>query len=370
MAALFVVTGARRLRRETAESIEQVQRRQGIPVDVVKAQVVPVEDWREFTGVAQGTEQVDLMSDYRSRVSKVHVRVGQPVKRGTVIVSFDAFDPVRFATNYQTLRAAYEAAQKDSARVEELYKTGAVSDQELERVRASTQAARSAFLMSSRAVNLDTPIDGVVTATYVEEGEYADAGQVVATVAKLERIKVPLQVSATERALIRVGQRARIPLRTEFLPLRSCDTLGVETSTASSVEGFVTKAALSADQSSRLFSVEVVIDNPGQLIKPGMLVPVQILVGLSQDLPALPPAAIVRRNGSEAVFVVVSQGDSSKALVRPIQRAVSTPRLVSVAQGINPGELVVVAGHTRLEDGVKVLVHADRTPEYYGQAGG
>ncbi len=96
----FVLTGSRRLRREPVESIDQIQARLGVPVDVVTAQVVRVEDWREFTGVAQGIEQVDLMADYRSRVIEVRAHVGDVVRKGDVIVSFDAFDPVRFATNY------------------------------------------------------------------------------------------------------------------------------------------------------------------------------------------------------------------------------------------------------------------------------
>lgn len=372
--AAFVVTGSRRLRREEVESIDQIQARVGIPVDVVTAQIVPVEDWREFTGIAQGTDQVDLTSDYRSRVTKVHAKVGDEVNKGAVIVSFDIFDPVRFATNYQTLQAAYETARKDSLRVEELYKTGAVSVQDVDRVRAATEAARSAYVMSGRAVNLDTPIAGVVTATYVNPGDYADGGQVVATVASYDKIRVALRLSAAERALVEVGDPVRIRMRGSAVNRRSCAPGGAASDTMAgsgeevTLRGAVTKAALSADPDSRLFAVEVIVDNRDRMLKPGMLVSPEILVASSTALPAVPPTALFQRNGDQLAYVVVARGDSMSAVLRAVTGEVRNAHLVAVATGIAPGEKVVVAGQNKLADGAKIAIHEDLTAEYFASA--
>ncbi|MBN1423856.1 efflux RND transporter periplasmic adaptor subunit [Candidatus Fermentibacteria bacterium] len=370
----FVITGTRRLRRETVESIAQIQERLGVPVDVVTARVAVVEDWREFTGIAQGIEQVDLISDYRSRVTEVRAQVGAEVRKGAIIVSLDPLDPVRFGTNLQTLEASYRTARNDSIRIEELYKTGAVSVQDLDRVRTATQAARSAYVMSGRAVRLDTPISGVVTATYVNPGDYADAGQVVATVASFDRIRVPLTVSASERTSIEAGQPVRIRLRGPGLVNRSCSpgSMAVDSAAVNdevTLTGTVTKAALSTDASSRLFSVEVVVQNTDRRLKPGMLVSPEILVAASQDLPAVPPIALFQRNGDQLAYVVTSHGDSLKAALRTVTTGVRNGRLVSVARGIAPGERVVVVGQNKLEDGVKLAIHKDMTAEYYTPAG-
>lgn len=370
----FVVTGTRRLRRETVESIEQIQERLGVPVDVVTARVAIVEDWREFTGIAKGIEQVDLISDYRSRVTEVRAEVGDEVRKGAIIVSLDQFDPARFATNLQTLQASYDAAQKDSIRIEELYKTGAVSVQDLDRVRAATQAARSAYVMSGRAVRLDTPISGVVTATYVNSGDYADAGQVVATVASFDRIRVSLTVSASERTYIEAGQPVRIRLRGHSVSTWSGPRGNTPSDSASTphevtLKGEVTKAALSADADSRLFKVDIAVQNTDRLLKPGMLVSPEILVASSSELPTVPPTALFQRNGTQLAYVVAAHGDSMRADLRSVIPGVRNGRLVAIARGITAGERVVMVGQNKLEDGRRVAIHADLTEEYHAPAG-
>jgi RND family efflux transporter MFP subunit len=306
-------------------------------------------------------------------VTRVHAEVGDEVRRGALIVSLDTFDPVRFATNYQTLQASYETARRDSLRIEELYATGAVSVQDLDRVRTATGAARSAYVMSGKAVHLDTPIGGVVTATYVSPGDYADAGQIVATVASFDRIRVSLDVSGTERALIEVGQPVRIRTRSAAPGGRSGAPGSMAADTAPTpasgnevtLTGEVTKATLSADSNSRLFSIEIVVVNEGRLLKPGMLVSPEILVGSSSTLPVVPPVALFQRNGDQLVYVVTASGDSMTAGLRTVIPDITNGRLSAIARGIAPGDRIVVTGQNKLEDGARVVIHKDLTAEYF-----
>ena len=343
----FVATGARRAQREEIKSIESVQKEEGIPVDVVKAEAVPLDSWKKFAGVAEGYEQVDLVAPFRTRVSRVHVTLGQEVRRGTVLISLDPYDPAWAGMNLETARTGYEMARQDSLRAEELFKTGAVSQQDLDHVRAATEGARAHYATARRAVELDTPVAGAVTALNVRAGDYAASEQTLATVASYNRIKVPLELSETDRALVAVGQPVRLPHRGGVL------------------EGKVTKVALSTDPVTRLFTAEVVLDNPEHLVRPGTLVTTEILVGRSEGKPVIPSAAIVKSNGDEHIFVVDQSGGSQVARRRQVVRKALEGALTAVDEGVASGDVVVVWGQNNLEDGARVKIHEDLSAGTY-----
>ena len=355
IAVLFAITAARRLEKKETQSIQAIQQAEGIPVDVVEARVIPVEDWRVFTGAAEGFDQTDLVADFRTRVSAVHVQTGDVVPRGKVIVSLDRFDPGRAEMNMETTRSAYETARIDSGRMEELFRAGAISKQQLDHTRSACDAARVAWISARRAVELDTPIAGVVTAIHMEPGEYAAAGQVLATISSYDRIRIPLELSESERALVEKGRPVRLFLK------GSADG-GRETR----LDGEVVKAAISADPRTRLYRVEVEIRNPDHLLKPGALVSPEILVDSSKDLPVVPAIALLRHDHAARLFVLAGTGEDPRAELRDVRLGASNGDLVAIAEGLRPGERVVVAGQTKLGDGVKAAIHADRTEAYLG----
>jgi membrane fusion protein (multidrug efflux system) len=368
--AMFAITALRRLEREEIQSIEDIQKAEGIPVDVVQVKVVRVEDWREFSGVAEGYEQVDLVAPFRTRVQAVYVKVGDVVPRGKVLVSLDPYDPARFAMNLRTARTQYETAKQDSLRMEALFAGGAVSQQALDHVRASTEAARAQYLTARRAVELDTPISGVVTSVTVEDGDYAVGEKTVVTVSSYERIRITLELSETDRSLVRKGQSVRLFLDERKRITRDCadgETTGMEPRADNSVlTGEVVKVALSADPATRLFSVEIVVENPDHLLQPGTLVAPEILVAATDDLPVVPPNALLKHDGKELMYIIDETGAFPVARVREVTRGVENGLLLAVKSGLSVGERVVIVGQNKLEDGVKVKIHSDKTSEYYG----
>jgi membrane fusion protein (multidrug efflux system) len=271
------------------------------------------------------------------------------------LISLDPYDPAWAAMNLETAAASYQTARQDSIRVEELFKTGAVSQQDLDHTRAATYSARAQYITSRRAVELDTPIAGVVTALNVKAGDYADGEQTLATVASYRRIRVPLELSESDGALVAVGQQVRC-------------ALGDPLSAGQFLTGEVVKVALSADPATRLFAVEVLVDNPDRLLRPGTLVTTEVLVGRSADRPVVPADAIVKTDGETYVYVVDQSGEVLSARQRPVTRGMANGSMAAIADGVFEGELVVVWGQNNLEDGARVKVHSDLTARTYGPA--
>lgn len=368
--AVFVMTARRRLEKDEVQSIEDIQVAEGIPVDVVRARILPVEDWREFAGVAEGYEQVDLVAPFRTRVLAVHVEVGDKVDKGKVLVSLDPYDPARFAMNIRTARTQYETARRDSMRMEALYESGAVSQQDLDYIRASSEAARAQYLSARRAVELDTPISGVVTSVTVEEGDYAAGEKTVVTVSSYDRIRIPLELSESDRSLLKEGQLVRLIL--DESKRVSQDYAGARVSGTgpgegrSVLTGEVIKVALSADSETRLFPVDVRVNNPDHLLQPGTLVTPEVLVASMEDQPVVPPGVLLRHDGQELLYVVDEAGEVPVARLREVARGVENGLFLAITSGLSAGELVVVEGQNKLEDGIKVKIHSDLTSDYYG----
>ena len=126
--------------------------------------------------------------------------------------------------------------------------------------------------------------------------------------------------------------------------------------------------ALSADPASRLFAVEVLVDNPDRLLKPGTLVTAEIQVGRSEDRPVIPADAIVKTDGDMYVYVVDESGGVASARQRPVTRGMANGSMAAIADGVSEGEMVVVWGQNNLEDGARVKVHTDLTARTYGPA--
>ncbi len=342
---VFVWQGRQRLQKTEVLSIEAVQEDEGIPVDVVVSRVQALEDWRRFTGEAEGWEQVDLISDFRTRVVAVHGRVGDEVSADKLIVSLDPSDPMRVSMNRDAAEAQYMSARADSARIEALFAQGAVSQQQLEQVRTMTTSARVVWEGASKAVDLRTPVAGVITALNVEADRYAESGAVVATVASLDRMRVRIALSEGERSVLREGQPARIVM-----------------SDGTALGGKVHKLALSANAETRLYDTELLIENPDHSLRPGTLVGVEVLVDADGELPLLPSSSLIRRDGQFFCFAV--NGDAAQ--LREIVPGIQVDRLLAVSSGIEAGQQVVVAGQNKLEDGVKVSVQQDLSDHYFG----
>jgi len=347
LALVFYRQGRKRLRKDEALSIEAVQSERGIPVDVVRAPVLPLQDWRRFTGEVEGWKQVDLTSDFRTRVDAVHVKLGEEVSAGELIVSLDPSDPARAMLNRDAAAARYGNAKADSARAETLFARGALSLQQLEQQRALATAARVAFESASKAVDLRSPIAGVITSLGAEADRYAESGAVLATIASLDSLRLRIALSQGERALVRVGQAARIAV----------DGGGT-------LEGQVHEVALSADSETRLFDAEIAIVNRNRRLHPGALVSVEILVGESRDHPLLPATSLFRL-GDRRFCYLVGDGDSPRAVRREVGTGIESGGLVAVSSGLDENQRVVIAGMSKLEEGSKVIVRNDLSEHYF-----
>lgn len=204
----------------------------------------------------------------------------------------------------------------------------------------SAVAAAEAQYQASKVHLLDTaltsPIDGAVTARDSDPGDIASPGKTILTVQALKWVYINTSVPMEEAAGIREGMNAQI----------SVDSLPGQVFT-----GPITNLNPSADPASRQFGVRIRLENPGNLLKPGMYARIAIVTSSVHASTAVPIEAV--KTGSQGSTVTIVDKDSV-AHVTPVTIGASDGKIDEIKSGIKPGDQVVVLSYAPVKDGQTV----------------
>jgi len=340
-----VAVAMRVTRREegpAARSIEEIHAAEGVPVDVTTVRRGTITVIREITGVVSGIRQSVLRAPGDYKIAAIVVREGQPVKRGQTLVRFDTdISPDRMARLSQ-VRESYDNARRQVARLEPLFKEGAIAESELDAARTQLAIAEADLRNARLELEVVSPIDGVATLIACRSGDAVEAGDVVAQVAVLDSVRIEADVSGGTVRELRSGQQVY---------------LDGMSGGAEPAPGMLTRVALGADPDSRLFRVEAALDNVGEL-RPGLVVTLEVIVDRVGPITVISESALLTDEapipGGRYDVWTVADATAARTSVEIGQTAEG---LVEVRSGLSEGDRVVVFGGNRLEQGAKVRLH-------------
>jgi RND family efflux transporter MFP subunit len=170
----------------------------------------------------------------------------------------------------------------------------------------------------------------------VSAGDFVTVGTRVATVVRIDPLRVVLTVPEQSVSLVRVGQPV---------------SFTVDAHPGRTFEGTVRfiSPALRAEQ--RALTVEGVVKNPDALLKPGLFATAN-LEQQAQEALVLDARAIREVGKTSRVFVV--NGDRlEERIVTLGQRA---GERVEIVAGVGPGDTVALPGETPLAEGLRIRV--------------
>jgi HlyD family secretion protein len=182
-----------------------------------------------------------------------------------------------------------------------------------------------------------SPIDGEVYQFDLKEGAYLNAGDAVATIGRLNRVKVTVYVD--ERDLGRVKRGMPVRISWDALPGR--DWKGVVDKLAGQVI---------ARGSRQVGEVECVIENPGRELVPGSNVNVEIRAEAVDGALTIPKEALRNENGQEGVYAL--NGDTIRW--KTIKLGVENTTRTQVVEGLADGDSVALITDKTLTDGMPV----------------
>jgi membrane fusion protein (multidrug efflux system) len=309
---------------------------------VVMASVSPVE-WRdtiEALGTARANESVTLTAKVSETVRKVGFDSGDIVRAGDVIVDLSSGAQL---AGLEEARAAYQEAERQLARGQELARSKIISESQLDTQRSTRDAAKARMdvvraQLADRVIT--APFDGILGLRRVSPGSLVTPGSTIATLDDISVIKLDFSVPERYLAVLSPGQD--IVARSETWPGRE-------------FTGKVTSVDSRVDPVTRSLTVRAELPNPERQLRPGMLLSVRLYQAARETL-AVPEIAVVQV-GTEA-FIYRVAPDQTAARVR-VELGARRRGEVEVVSGLAAGDTIVTEGSVKLRDGARVTSAAE-----------
>lgn len=304
-------------------------------------------------GTAAAIQGVTVSADLPGTVEKINFESGKAVHAGDILVELDTRQE---RAQLAAAEADYELAKITYGRQQQLVKEGVVARTEYDNALAqqkSTEAKVGEIKATIDRKTVRASFSGILGIRQVNLGQYLAAGQAIVSLQSLNPIYVNFGVPQQSTPQLQVGRALRIT--SDELP-------GVQFS------GRVTAVDSVVDQTTRNIQVQATFANPGDKLRPGMFVQVDLSLGEPRRVISLPASAINYAPYGDSVFIVgqMKNEKTGKSYLGVRQQFVkvqgSRGDQVAVISGVNPGDEVVSSGVFKLRNGAEVQVNNSVTP--------
>lgn len=359
-----------------------------IVVSVKSAQERPLPTTLDVTGTLMADAQTDIASEIEQRIVEIAVERGQYVTAGQVVARMDdqdaknllreaeatedqirerlglvngqAFDALK-TPEVQQARATMDRAEADYKRFVQLLDEGAVSRAEHDLRRADYLAAKAQYettlnqmrqlyqsllaqrvrvAMGRKAVEDTTvraPFSGIIAEKAVNVGRFMKKGDRVATIVRIDPLRIELTIPEGAVAAVRKGQR--VSFAVQSYPDRK-------------FEGTIAYVGPAVRAESRALVVEAIVPNPKALLQPGLFATARIELPAAQPSVMVPAAAVRNEGGVFKLFVA----KTDRAETRIVQVGREAGGSVEILRGVQNGERIVVRPTDGLADGSPIII--------------
>lgn len=309
----------------------QMEEDQRVRVQVDTLVSAPVDQIGIFTATVEAEVTNNIAPQMAVRIVKTFVEVGDHVVKGQKLAEMDL-------VNLNQTKLQMENDKMQFERTDRLYKSGGVSKAEWEARKLAYELSTASYQNLLENTYLTSPISGIVTKRNYDSGDMYGMGMPLYVVEQIRPVKLVVHVSEALFTRIKKGMEVDV----------SFDTYEDEV-----FKGSVVLIHPSIDPATRTFPVEVKIPNNNEKIIPGMFARVTFNYGSRQRV-LIPDKAIQKQSGSADNFVYVIK--NSKAEYRKITYGRRIGDEFEVLDGLAEGEVVVLTGQSRLDNGVSVEI--------------
>ncbi len=289
----------------------------------------------KLSGNVEGNSTIRLGFLVAGRINQMNVHEGQAVKQGQLIASLDpsSYEIAKELADIQVSQVADEYQ-----RLKLMYDRKSVSESDFNKVDLTLQGAKAQQRLQAKNLadtRLTSPISGILIKRLAEPGEIVSSGMPILVVSDISKIKVMAYIPESQLGLVRIGQDAEVQIA----------ALG------EGFKGKVLEVSGMADPTTRAFTIKVEVDNPKNLIRPGMIADVTLASTQTENIISIPVSSVLRTPEGQS-YIYVVEGD--QAFQRNISLGALVGDKIEVVSGLNDGDKIVVGGQHKLTNGTKV----------------
>jgi len=320
---------------------EQQAEERVVPVSVAVVEMVRVTPTLEFSGGVAPSREASVGAMMSAVVSRMHVEPGDKVSEGDLMVEMAG-------EQLMQVEAQFVATERDWERMTRLLEKGAVTQQAFDQIDAAHQAAKASYDLVRESTMIRAPFSGVVTATYLEEGEVfvlmpggGASTPAIVEVVRMDEVKVEISVSERDLPEVRKGLKARLEVAT--YPGRA-------------FEGTVRLIEPVISSMTRTAKAEIVIPNAGGLLRPGMFAHITLELA-PRELLLVTHDGVLQQEGTGRYFSMLFEEGRSRRVDVVLGRAFGDHH--EVQSGLEAGQTVITTGRYRLPDGARVVIRRE-----------
>jgi membrane fusion protein (multidrug efflux system) len=307
-----------------------------------------------LTGTVTSARIARVSAEVSGQVEAVNVEVGDRVETGTALVELDR--TVEQLT-LEALQASTRQARTELADAKRRYNDARrlreqknISENEL-RLREAEVEIDSATLAQKQAEEerqqarvdrhtLRAPFNGVISERLTESGEWIEPGNPVLRLVAVDELRIEFQVPQEFYASINMHSTLSVTL--DALPDRE-------------FAGTIVTVVPVSDTNSRSFLIHAKVDTGDAKLTPGMSVHGKLNLATGSQAIVIPRDAILRHpDGRVTVWVINPEKEPPTVSERRVTTGHSFDGQITIHEGIQAGDVIVVRGNEYLQDGQQV----------------
>lgn len=339
IAALAILLGACGRGKEQITDNTNVAKEKVYPIRVQKIKKETIARTIENTADLVAFKEIYFAPASPGRINKIYVEVGQKVYKGKLLVKMDGTQMNQAYTQYETAKTAFK-------RMDTLYKLNSISKQQYDQAKAQYDLAKSGYSFSSKNTTLRSPITGIVTGKYFENGEMflgAPNTQVgkaaIVTLMQINPMKAVLSITQSMFPYIKEG------MEVDFT---------VDILEGKSFKGKVYKVYPTIDPASRTFKTEIIIENKDEILRPGMYANLELHLGEAEAI-VVPAVAVLKQEGTNKRFIFTENNSVANRIEVEIGKRFDG-KVEIISDEIKEGDVLIVEGQAKLLDGSRVKI--------------
>jgi len=334
-----------------------------VPVVVATAQRGDLPVYFNGLGTVTAFNTVTIRSRVDGQLVSVAFKEGQFVHEGDLLAQIDP-RPFQVQLEQATGQLAKDQAQRKDAEVnferyKLLFKEGVIPQQQLDTQAALVGQFDGAIASDQSQIDnaklqltysrITAPISGRIGLRLVDAGNIVHASDTngLLVITQLQPISVIFSLPQDQLPEVNAKLYSGVQLVVDAYDRD--DTAKIATGKLQTIDNQI-------DPTTGTYKLKSIFANADNALFPNQFVNVHLLVDVKHNLTIVPASAIQRGPQGTYVYAVAKDAASKDATAKiyPVTVALTTGNSVGLSAGLNSGDVVVVDGQDKLQDGTKV----------------
>lgn len=300
-----------------------------------------------LTGTVEPSDVVYVYAKASGDVTAVYVKAGDTVAAGDVLCEIDTQQVETALNSMESAEVNLTEAQSNLSRMQILYASGDLSEQEYEQYRNKATSARLQYEAAKLAYDkqveysrITAPIGGKIERCDIEVHDNISQSKQLCVIAGAGEKRVSFYVTERMMANLEVGDEMNI------------------TKNGMSYQAYISEISSMVDETTGLFKVKAELKDT-DAIATGSTVKLNLVTEKTENAMLIPVDAIYYSGGVGYVYLY----KEGKAVQVPIEVGIYDSEYAEVLSGISADDMVVSTWSSNLYEGASVKLKGEETKE-------